>query len=264
MVDVIKMSEIESVVEIEPEIENVSTLSKLWNLAKRNHISKRKDNDVFSEKMNLFRNSFKIETSDDGYNHGRTYYLQCETKRSCSETAQFLRKLVRKARFKSGDTACIPLSRIWVRSCIHSEAFKAISALAIVAVSSPTNSPSPTKRSRSIVAPFLRACRRARESNFPRAARRTSSQSSPSRRAGRTRTKPSTCSTSASPPSSPRSSASTRTPTGSPTSSTAGGGRARPRPPRARLIAIVSRVAPASLSHGRCDERPDASYQPVS
>ena len=140
MVDVIKMSEIESIVEIEAEIENTSTMAWLCNAAKGNFKSSKREPDVFSDKMNLFRNSFKIETSAEGYNSGRTYYLQCETKRSCSETAQFLKQLVRNARFKSGDASCIPLSRLWVRNCIHSEVFKTISALAIVAVLSARNS----------------------------------------------------------------------------------------------------------------------------
>jgi hypothetical protein len=134
MVDVIKMSDIESVVEIEAEIDNISTISWHWNEVKGKFKSKKKDSDAFSDKMNLFRNSFKIETSAEGYNTGRTYYLQCETKQSCSETAQFLKQLVRKARFKSGDASCISLSRLWVRNCIHSEVFKTISALAVVAV----------------------------------------------------------------------------------------------------------------------------------
>ena len=78
MVDVIKIEEIESVDIIEPESEKVSFLSKFWNASKV--VSKTRNSDISADGMNLFCNSFKIETATDGHSQGRTYYLQCKCK----------------------------------------------------------------------------------------------------------------------------------------------------------------------------------------
>ena len=133
LVDKIRMVEIESIVEID-ECEGISILSKLWKSARGSvprHIA---SPDISPDGMNLFCNSFKIETADKGHNCGRPYYFQCSSKQHCAETVHILKTLVKTARFRSGNSSCVSMSRLWIRKCMETQLFKAISAVAIVAV----------------------------------------------------------------------------------------------------------------------------------
>jgi hypothetical protein len=173
MIDSIKMAEIESVIEIESENESSDRFSAFFDFSKRDIETKERALSS-ADKLNLFCNSIRIETSVEGGNSGRTYYLQCDSKESVHETVRALKFLVKHARLQSVRVTCIPLSRKWVRDCLHSNIFKTLSALVIIAVKFPLNqvpvsrfSPNPTGG-------------------------RTSSPSSPNPRAGPPTTAPST------------------------------------------------------------------------
>ncbi len=134
LVDSIKMAEIESVNEIEPETQITHRFAALFDFAKRETQTKQRTSTMSEDKLNLFCNSLRVETSVDGGNSGRTYYLQCESKESVQETVRTLKSLVKIARFQSIRVTCIPMSQKWVRNCLHSNIFKTVSALVIVAV----------------------------------------------------------------------------------------------------------------------------------
>jgi hypothetical protein len=134
MVDSIKMAEIEAVNEIEPENQNKHGFAALFNFGKRKSETKQRTSTISEDKLNLFCNSLRIETSVDGGNSGRTYYLQCDSKEGVKETVQTLKSLVKIAGLQSIRVTCIPMSQKWVRKCLHSNIFKTLSALVIVAV----------------------------------------------------------------------------------------------------------------------------------
>jgi hypothetical protein len=79
-------------------------------------------------------NAFQIKTVADGFNSGRVYYLQAESKEMRDGTIEALRKLISHAKTKAKGTSRFICSQEVARCIYESPAFQAISALLIIVV----------------------------------------------------------------------------------------------------------------------------------
>ena len=79
-------------------------------------------------------NAFQIRTVPDGFNSGRVYYLQAESREVGEEIIEKLRKLTSNAKTKANGASRFIRSQQIVRGFYESPAFQIISALLIIVV----------------------------------------------------------------------------------------------------------------------------------
>ncbi len=82
--------------------------------------------------------SFQIRTLTDGFNSGRTYYLQSYSADECKEVVGILRKFVDIARKRAATYSKFRESKKWLRSIYDSNMFQFISSSLIVLVTAIT------------------------------------------------------------------------------------------------------------------------------
>ena len=86
-----------------------------------------------------FVDAIMITTLPEGYNGGRTYYFQADSKQDCIDLTYRLAKLSRSAARRAEASTVIAKIRLWCRVVFHSPAFQGTSALLILAVSNMQN-----------------------------------------------------------------------------------------------------------------------------
>jgi hypothetical protein len=79
-------------------------------------------------------NAFQIRTAPGGFNSGRVYYLQAESREVGEGIIEILQKLIVNAKTKAKGTSRFMRSQELARSIYESPAFQIISALLIIVV----------------------------------------------------------------------------------------------------------------------------------
>ena len=79
-------------------------------------------------------NSFQIRTLTDGFNSGRTYYLNSGSAKECKEVVGNLRTLVELARKRAENDSKFRESQKWLRAAYNSSIFQLCSSALIVLV----------------------------------------------------------------------------------------------------------------------------------
>ena len=84
-----------------------------------------------------FQNAIMITTLPDGYNGGRTYYLQDETREGCASLESLISRLARAASARAEATTGLAKIRQYSRHIFNSRLFQWSSAFLILAVRAP-------------------------------------------------------------------------------------------------------------------------------
>ena len=121
MIDAIPLSDL---IDVE-EMGDFSTLKK-----------KSQPNESHIDKMNIFENALRIDTSPVGYNFGRTYYLQCQSPELLRKIVMDLKVAAEIARAKLCKRSFLLRSQKYMRDVIHSTLFQCFTGTMIVAVCS--------------------------------------------------------------------------------------------------------------------------------
>jgi hypothetical protein len=81
-----------------------------------------------------FQYALQLKTIPDGFNSGRTYYLQAASDEQCYDVCESLSRLARRAREDDAATSCIRLAQERVAAVYESTPFQAAVALLIITV----------------------------------------------------------------------------------------------------------------------------------
>ena len=81
-----------------------------------------------------FLNAFMINTIAEGYNSGRTYYLQASSKDQCLELVKSIKTFSKRARERAEAQTKFAKVQLRVRKVFDSQWFQATSASLIIAV----------------------------------------------------------------------------------------------------------------------------------
>ncbi len=84
--------------------------------------------------MFMSLNAFQLRTVQDGYNSGRIYYFQVDTKEERDGAIEEIKNLVHVAKIKAEGASKLIKSQNFARWIYESFAFQVISALLIVVV----------------------------------------------------------------------------------------------------------------------------------
>jgi hypothetical protein len=91
--------------------------------------------DIDEEAMeSSLKNGFMVETHPEGYNSGRTYYLQAESKASCQDITRKLSQYSAAAQEKAHARSVFAQAQRKVDKVYRSTIFQTLIALLIVAV----------------------------------------------------------------------------------------------------------------------------------
>ena len=81
-----------------------------------------------------YLNAMMIETDPEGYNSGRTYYFQADTKQKCRELVMTISKRVKEVQQKAQTKGLFKKIRHRVRNIFESRIFQNVFALLIIGV----------------------------------------------------------------------------------------------------------------------------------
>ena len=88
-----------------------------------------------TEDLRIDPNAFQIRTIEDGFNSGRVYYVQIESKEELKEAVQTIRAFVKSAKDKADGASRLRSVRQGAQAVHNSPYFQALSSFLIFLVS---------------------------------------------------------------------------------------------------------------------------------